>query len=78
MYALYKVSSMSIFHCSYHQGLFIERGIIMNMDFYPIDSLVKKVVGNIRFLSSLLIPAGVFLGVLGMVGLFFGIAHFLK
>jgi hypothetical protein len=50
----------------------------MSMDFYPIDSLVKKVRGNTRFLGNLLIPACVFLGVVGMVGVFLGIAHFLK
>jgi hypothetical protein len=56
----------------------MERGIIMDMDFHPIDSLVKKIMGDIRFLSNLLIPAGVILGVFGMVGIFLGIVHFLK
>ena len=48
------------------------------MDFNPVDSLVKEVMGSIRFLGNLLIMALIFLGVVGIVGLFFGILSFLK
>ena len=50
----------------------------MNIDFNPVDSLIKEVVGNIRFLGNLLIMTILFLGVAGIVGLFFGIATILK
>ena len=50
----------------------------MFIDINPINSLIKEVRGNIRFLSNLLIIAFIFLGVAGIVGLFFGIAAFLK
>jgi hypothetical protein len=57
---------------------FIGRDRIMNIDFNPVDSLVKEVRGSIRFLGNLLIMVIIFLGVAGIVGLFLGIMAFLK
>ena len=54
--------------CSLYSGtIFKERGIIM-----------KKVMRDISFFGNLLIMICEFLGVVGMAGLLFGIAYFLK
>jgi hypothetical protein len=50
-----------------------------NLD--PLDSLVKEILGNIRFLDSCLTKTGVYLGIVGIfrsVGLLVVIALFLK
>jgi hypothetical protein len=57
---------------------FIGRDRNMNIDFNPVDSLIKEVVGNIRFLGNFLIVTFILLGAAGIVGLFFGIATILK
>ena len=50
----------------------------MFIDINPINSLIKEVMGNIRFLGNLLGIALVLLGFAGIVGLFFGISTFFK
>ena len=57
---------------------FIERDKIMNMDIKQVDSLIKEVRGNVKFLGNLLGMALVFLGLVGVVGLLLGIAVFLR
>ena len=50
----------------------------MFIDINPINSHIKEVRGNIRFLRNLLGMLLIFLGVAGIVGLFLGIAALLK
>jgi hypothetical protein len=57
---------------------FIERDKIMNMDIKQVDSLIKEVRGNVKFLGNLLGIALVFLGLAGVVGLLLGISAFLR
>jgi hypothetical protein len=59
----------------------VERSIIMNETYDPIDSFVKDVMGNIRFLDNLLSKTKVLYGIVGLVGtvgLLVAIALFLK
>ena len=57
---------------------FIGRDRIMFIDINPINSLIKEVRGNTKFLGNLLGIAFVLLGAAGIVALFFGISAFLK
>ena len=53
----------------------------MDGNFDPIDSLVKEIMGNARFLDNLLTKTNVFFGIVGTiatVGLLVAIALFLK
>jgi hypothetical protein len=46
----------------------MERSIIMNEYFGPLDSFVKELKGNIRFLDKMFINNGLFSGIIGIIG----------
>ncbi|MGA2505678.1 MAG: hypothetical protein ABSG01_16470 [Anaerolineales bacterium] len=50
----------------------------MDENFNPFDSLVKEIMGNIRFLDSLLSKAVICSGIVGMVCLAVAIVLLLK
>jgi hypothetical protein len=55
-----------------------ERGISMNLDFYPNDSFLKEERANLRFLGKLFIMACVFFGIGWLFFLLLGILRFLR
>lgn len=70
------------FKSIFHRVNAIERSIAMDMDgnFNPVDSFVKELMGNIRFLEKMLNTTNIILGVLGLVvviGVVVAVVHFL-
>jgi len=57
---------------------YMERGIIMNLDFYPNDSFMKEERSNLKFLGNLFIMACIFLGIVWLYFLLLGILRFLR
>jgi hypothetical protein len=59
----------------------MERSIIMNEYFSPLDSFVRELKGNIRFLDNMLTNTGGFsriIGIIGSVGLLVAMALYFK